>query len=82
LGLFAGFSALSFIELIYWFTIRVIVKNCRLDITKVHPEIEDIQNESKLTKIKDALLSYFNESSVHGFIHIFESSKIARFVFS
>jgi hypothetical protein len=76
LGLFAGFSALSFVELIYWFTIRVFVKNFRVKVTKVNPEVEDTQNEPKTTKITDSFLSYFNESSVHGLNHIIELSKI------
>ncbi|CAG9811153.1 unnamed protein product [Chironomus riparius] len=76
LGLFAGFSALSFVELIYWFTIRVVIKNCRIGLKQVNPEVENDQNESNMTKIRDSMLSYFNESSVHGLNHIIELSKI------
>jgi len=81
LGLFAGFSALSFVELIYWFTIRVFIKNCRSTRIVPYPVEENVQNNSKKLKDRDCLTSYFNESSVHGLNHVFETSKVGRFVF-
>jgi len=78
LGLFAGFSALSFIELIYWFTIRVFLVNLNRLRAKVHPISQSIQNTSKWLKIKDFFMSYFSESSIHGLSQVFELSLIGR----
>ena len=78
LGLFAGFSALSFVELIYWFTIRVFIENYKKTDTRVHPMDEPEREDSKLAKIKASVQSYFSESSVHGMGHISEKSRINR----
>ena len=78
MGLFAGFSAVSFIELIYWFTIRVFVENLKKLKTKVHPAVEILPNGSKFVEIKESLMSYFGESSIHGLGHIAGSSRIGR----
>lgn len=76
LGLFAGFSALSFVELIYWFGIRVFVRKFTKIDSKVHP-IENVQaGKSKFVEIKEFLKFYLSESSIHGFGFIFESSRI------
>lgn len=64
LGLFAGFSALSFVEVIYYFTIRVgFIYHQR---NKVHL----IKNEKFKNKdariVKDIWKEYLAESSIHG----------------
>ena len=79
LGLFAGFSALSFVELIYWFAVRVFIVNRRKVITGIHPDVEHVKNNSKILKMKGSVKSYLDQSSVHGLVHIFESSKIGRY---
>ena len=78
LGLFAGFSLLSFIELIYWFTIRAVIGNCKRIDTKVYPISETAKSKSKVAQAVDSFLSYFNESSIHGFNDVFEFSRIGR----
>ena len=79
LGLFAGFSALSFIELIYWFTIRAFIENLDKNSTKVYPFTKEFEVESKFDKIKKSLSSYFSNSSIHGLSHIFGHSRINRY---
>ena len=77
LGLFAGFSALSFVELIYWFVIRVFVGKFTKINSKVHPTDDTPAKRSKFVELKEFLQSYLNESSIHGFGFIFEFSKIS-----
>ena len=78
LGLFAGFSALSFVELIYWFTIRIIVMNWKIKYGKIHP-IRNFQEDcSKITQIKEFVKTYFNESSIHGLNFIVGVSRIGK----
>ena len=72
LGLFAGFSALSFIELIYWFLIRIALKFIKRKSTKVFPiqrNIEDIQRKFRFLK------EYFKNSSIHG-VNYFADAKL------
>jgi hypothetical protein len=72
LGLFAGFSALSFIELIYWFPIRMTLKLINRRSTKVFPfhgNFEKIQRKFKF------LFDYFENSSIHG-VNYFADSKL------
>ena len=77
LGLFAGFSALSFVELIYWFTIRVFITSYKKVDSRVY-SISGTQDENpKLARVKKFLKSYFTESSVHGLGYIFEFSWIS-----
>jgi hypothetical protein len=78
LGLFAGFSALSFVELIYWFTIRAVIGNCKKIDTKVYPIDVIAERKSKIARVFDSFLSYFNESSIHGLNDVFEFSRIGR----
>ena len=68
LGLFAGFSALSMVELIYWFSYRVFVGN-RSDV-RVYPFNKIPENG--IFRIQ--LSSYFKESSIHGLSYIVEVS--------
>ena len=72
LGLFAGFSALSLVELIYWFTIRIVFSKFNI---KVLPSSS--RNFAKLYKVKDYVETYLNESSIHGFNRILEFSWIS-----
>jgi len=76
LGLFAGFSALSFIELIYWFAIRVFIKKFTKIDSKVYPLEDDQMKKSKFAEIREFIKSYLSESSIHGFGYIFELSRI------
>jgi hypothetical protein len=79
LGLLAGFSALSFVELIYWFTIRVFIENVNNVDIKVYP-FEDIpQNRRENSRIKEIFKNYFNESSIHGLKYIFSFSRLDRY---
>ncbi|CAG9812250.1 unnamed protein product [Chironomus riparius] len=75
LGLFAGFSALSFVEIIYWFTIRVLFKHFGKRDAKVYPFEE---NNTKCSKFIEFLQSFLSESSIHGLWHIHEFSLISR----
>lgn len=86
LGLFAGISVLSIVELFYYFTIRIVVnawmdwKNC-----KVIPIKSTSVEEAPKTKLKDTksvlriIQSYitfvFKESSIHGCIYIVDPIK-------
>ena len=63
LGLIAGFSVLSFVEVIYWFTIRIILDKFNRISTKVFPFNEEV---SVLVKTKKHVVSYMKESSIHG----------------
>lgn len=67
LGLFAGFSALSFVELIYWLIVRNFTKKCNKMTAKVHPESSS-QSEGNLMKI------YFESSSIHSFAYFINSN--------
>lgn len=71
LGLFAGFSALSFVEIIYWFTMRCFMRNYRKRDVKIYPIIVDQESSSKLFEFIESFLS---ESSIHGLAQIFEFS--------
>lgn len=65
LGLFAGFSALSFVEFIYHFTIRI-GYNIYSQRNKVHP-IKNPKLKNKDRRIvKDIMEEYLAESSIHG----------------
>lgn len=73
LGLFAGFSFLSFIELIYWFTVRVIFWKFQRS-TRVFPLIESLEAESKFVYIMNATQRFLNNSSIHGLNFIAEKN--------
>lgn len=78
LGLFAGFSALSLVELVYWFTIRVAVQKYSRNDSVVHPVEKVNDQKTKLAEIKELVQTYFSESSIHGFGYIFELSRVTR----
>jgi hypothetical protein len=77
LGLFAGFSTLSFVELIYWFTVRVALVKCSRASAKIFPTSN--HSDWKLLKLKEFVTGYFDESSIHGLNHILEISRIGRY---
>jgi hypothetical protein len=59
LGLFLGFSALSAVELLYYFTLRLIFKRLRRN------RVEDLSTDHDEQK-KNYLVEFFENSSVHG----------------
>ena len=80
LGLFAGFSALSFVEIIYWFTIRVMIKKISRKDTRVYPLMTAEGSNIKCLKFIEFLQSFLSESSIHGMWHIHEFSLISGYV--
>ena len=80
LGLFAGFSVLSFIEVVYWFTIRNIMKNFTNSSSKVVPLNEQNPRQNYLFQIGQYLVNYFNESSIHGLEMISKSNLLERYL--
>lgn len=66
LGLFAGFSVLSFIELFYWFTIRSFLEKFNKLTSKVTYLNEQNPRAGQVIKLKTFLVNYFKESSIHG----------------
>lgn len=76
-GLFAGFSALSLVEVIYYFFIRVgyNIYNQR-QRKKVEPIIISNHSKRKDAKIvKDIVKEYLSESSIHG-LNAYGSKKL------
>lgn len=74
LGLFAGFSAISFVEFIYWFTVRLLIEMCQKTKLQVHPVGS---NENQQVSVKKSYFeSYFKESTIHGLRLIFGYTKI------
>jgi hypothetical protein len=67
LGLFAGFSSLSFVEILYWM-LKKIISSFRTK--KIHPIIivshGEIENNALNQKQENVMLQYFNDSSIHG----------------
>lgn len=86
LGLFAGISVLSIIELFYYFTIRVIVdlwrawRSCK--VFPVGPmkscqkiSIQKIHQERITRSFNNYILQYFKQSSIHGCNHSVDTSR-------
>lgn len=73
MGLFAGFSFLSFVEIVNWFTVRLFLEK---STTKVTP-FDGVN--SQLTSLVKIVKNYLIESSIHGFVHIAESGIIQRY---
>ncbi|CAG9811156.1 unnamed protein product [Chironomus riparius] len=82
LGLFAGISILSFVELIYWFTVRVIILNVKRIDTKVYSMSRVRERVQGLTKIKKFTQSYLRQSSIHGLGYISEFSWIINILWT
>lgn len=81
LGLFAGFSVLSFVEMVYW----IFGQMCKLLIRQKIPQTSIIKVKSIITEksefrlvkqagLENLIPTFFNESSVHGFNFIFNST--------
>jgi hypothetical protein len=64
LGLFAGFSSLSAIELLYWFAVRICMKSLNRRTAVVHP-MGEIKVET--TNIFE---NFLNSSSIHGLSYL------------
>ena len=69
LGLFAGFSFLSFIELIYWFIIRAAIKNFHRS-TRVRPFNENLDVQRNFNTFMVITKSFLKSSSIHGLRYI------------
>lgn len=69
LGLLAGFSFLSFVELIYWFTIRVVIKNFHRS-TQVFPFDKIQETQKNFKPLKNMVLNFLKSSSIHGMVYI------------
>ncbi|CAO1412869.1 unnamed protein product [Diamesa serratosioi] len=65
LGLFSGFSALSLVEVIYYFFIRIgfNILNMR---NKVHPKVSSKFKNNNVRIIKDIANEYLAASTIHG----------------
>jgi Amiloride-sensitive sodium channel len=64
LGLFLGFSVLSFVEILYYFSVRVVC--FRLTKRKVSSSGKMDGKKSKADKSRKFLLSFYQNSSIHG----------------
>jgi hypothetical protein len=79
LGLFAGFSVLSFIELVYWFLIRVCIVNDRKSSAKVYPFKQPTADlKTRFDIFRNYVENYLKESSIHGLSFIFDGKSIQR----
>jgi hypothetical protein len=66
LGLFAGFSSLSAVELLYWFVVSIFTKNCNQKTAIVH-----VQPFRPIEMRKSNILDDFiGSSSVHGLSYL------------
>ncbi|CAG9808827.1 unnamed protein product [Chironomus riparius] len=81
LGLFAGFSLLSFIELIYWFTVRAIMKNFHQS-TRVHPFNENQDSQRNFMNFKHVAQDFLKNSSIHGLRYISKRKIIDKIFWS
>lgn len=88
LGLFFGFSVLSFAEIVYFFGVRVIWRNQQNVSTDLRNQEES--KNSFLLPVKLYVLSYMKSSSIHSFAFIGDAERnliergvwLATFVFS
>jgi hypothetical protein len=79
LGLFAGFSVLSFVELVYWFLIRICLDKIRRVSSKVVPLIRvPTLRSSRLDNFGKQVKNYLQESSIHGLSYISDGKFIQR----
>jgi hypothetical protein len=77
LGLFAGFSILSAVEVVYWIIFRNALKIIRKSSTKVHP-FNYLKNHDHL-KIK-LIVEYMQESSIHGINYFGHHNYVKRYL--
>jgi hypothetical protein len=79
LGLFAGFSVLSFAELVYWFSIRVCLEKMRRVSSKVVPLIRiPALRSTKIDTFRNYIKNYLQESSIHGLSYLSDGQFIQR----
>jgi hypothetical protein len=79
LGLFAGFSVLSFVELVYWFSIRVFLQRIRRASSTVVPLIRvPTLSSSRLDNFGKQVKNYLQESSIHGLSYLSDGQFIQR----
>ena len=65
LGLFAGFSALSLVEVIYYFFIRIGI-NIFIQKNKVHPIVTPEVKNKNVRIVKEIVNEYLATSTIHG----------------
>lgn len=79
LGLFAGISVISIVEAVYWFSIQLFESRFIRSSTKVVPFTKFvIEKDYEIVKIKEFVVKFFNESSIHGLRYIVGSNYIQR----
>lgn len=80
LGFFAGFSALSLVELIYWFAIKAFAHAVHYKVTKnrVEPlEMDGTDDENKHRF--EIIVEYFQSSSIHGLNYFTNTNYAEKF---
>lgn len=80
LGLFLGFSFLSFIELIYHFTFRICFLRLRKNeetekVSSTFNHMTPHQVASVFLKLKSAFVNYMENSSIHGLAYLIDVKK-------
>lgn len=86
LGLFAGISVLSIVELFYYFSIRIVVnaykdwKNCKVVLITNNMVMEETPNSAHdntvLRTIRNYITFVVKESSIHGCTYIVDPLKV------
>ncbi|KAG5667483.1 hypothetical protein PVAND_015463 [Polypedilum vanderplanki] len=72
LGLFAGFSALSAVEIFYWFILKIFTKDCNRRSTVVYPFKEIEVRKSNIFE------DFFSNSSIHGLSYLKDTNLIEK----
>ncbi|XP_070504562.1 uncharacterized protein [Chironomus tepperi] len=75
LGLFAGFSVLSFVELFHWFCVKICINLCDAQ-NRVHTFNSEPENVARMPRV---LQVFFESSSVHGLQYFLNKQVIERF---
>jgi hypothetical protein len=79
LGLFAGFSTLSFIEVVYWLSVRILTRTCSRNSTAVHPmTVSGVAAITKSRSFIKFIRDFFDNSSVHGLSYFTSRNVIER----
>ncbi|KAG5667482.1 hypothetical protein PVAND_015462 [Polypedilum vanderplanki] len=78
LGLFAGFSALSFIEILYWMSLKFLILFRRQKTAIIHPmtvsQVMEIRVENRW--------KYLENSSIHGFSYLYSKKFFEMIIWS
>lgn len=77
LGLIAGFSMLSFFELVYWFIIRAAVKNFHRS-TQVFPLNENLDGSNNFISFEVITQDFLKNTSIHGLRYVTKRNIIDR----